>query len=100
MHADLVVVLALLHHLTWGRNIPLPEIAAWLSMRTDTWLILEFVPRTDPKAMELLGNRSFLPDYDAAVLEAQFSHYFSVDKQSPIAGTGRVLYRMRKNTVV
>ena len=99
--ADLVVALALLHHLTWGRNIPLPEIAAWLSMLTGAWLILEFVPRTDPKVIELLGNRrSPLPDYDAAVLEAQFSRYFSIDKQSPIAGTERVLYRMRKSTIV
>jgi hypothetical protein len=99
--ADLVVALALLHHLTWGRNIPLPEIAAWLSMLTGAWLILEFVPRTDPKALELAGNRrSLLPDYDAAVLEAQFSPYFSIDKQFPIAGTERVLYRMRKNTFV
>ena len=98
MSTDLVVALALLHHLALGRNIPLSKIAAYLSTLTNNWLILEFIPLTDPKAMDLIRNRrsNFAP-YDASLLEQQFSRYFTIDRQSPIPGTERILYRMKKN---
>jgi hypothetical protein len=98
MTADLVVVLALLHHLVLGRNIPLSRIAAYLSELTETWLILEFIPLTDPKARDLIRNRkNIYASYGTAELEQQFSRYFTIDRQSPIPGTERNLYRMKKN---
>jgi hypothetical protein len=98
MPTDLVVALALLHHLALGRNIPLSKIAAYLSSLTNGWLILEFIPLTDPKAMDLIRNRRSNPaPYDSALLEQQFSRYFTIDRQSPIPGTERILYRMKKN---
>ena len=99
MPSELVVALALLHHLVLGRNIPLSKVAAYFSTLTATWLILEFIPLTDPKAMDLVRNRrGALPAYDDASLEEQFGLYFTIDKRLPIPGTERVLYRMKKNT--
>ncbi len=97
MPADLVVALALLHHLVLSRNIPLSRIAAYFATLTHTWLIIEFIPLSDTKAMDLTRNRKTIPSpYDAIVLEQEFSRYFSIDKQEIIPGTKRVLYRMKK----
>ena len=97
LSVDLVTALALLHHLALGRNIPLHRIAAWLSTITRSWLILEFIPLTDPKAMEIVRHRQPPPDYSIDALENAFNPYFNVVNQSPIPGTERVLYLMRKN---
>jgi hypothetical protein len=97
MPADLVVALALIHHLVLGRNIPLTRIAAYLSQLTTAWLILEFVPLTDPKAAQLRGNRKGeAPPYDESALEQAFAGYFTIEKKSSIPGTERILYRMIK----
>ena len=97
MTADLVVALALLHHLVLGRNIPLSRIADYFSRLTHSWLILEFIPLSDPKAKDLVRNRrGALPLYDAASLEDCFGRHFTIDKQLPIPGTERILYRLRK----
>jgi hypothetical protein len=98
MPADLVAALALLHHLVLGRNIPLSKVAAYFSTLTTTWLILEFIPLADPKAMNLVRSRKgVLPAYDETCLEEQFGLYFTIDKKLPIPGTERVLYRMKKH---
>jgi hypothetical protein len=97
MPADLVVALALLHHLVLGRNLPLSRIAAYLARLTQTWLILEFIPLTDPKAQELVRNRkNFSTTYSLALMEAEFGRYFNIERQVPIPGTERVLFRMKK----
>jgi hypothetical protein len=99
MPSDLVAALALIHHLVLGRNIPMSRIAEYFSTLTHTWLILEFIPLTDPKAKDLVRNkRNFLPAYDPSTLEEQFSRFFTIDQQLPIPGTERVLYRMRKKS--
>jgi hypothetical protein len=100
MPADLVVALALLHHLALGRNLPLSKIAAYLATLTRTWLILEFIPLTDPKARDLIRNRKdFSTPYEKTVMEAEFEQYFVIERQVSIPGTERTLYRMKKITV-
>jgi hypothetical protein len=100
MPADLVVALALLHHLTLGRNLPLSKVAAYFAIVTRTWLILEFIPLTDPKARDLIRHRkNFSMSYEKAVMETEFGRYFSIERQKPIPGTERTLYRMKKITV-
>ena len=97
MPAELVVALALIHHLVLGRNIPLTRIAAYFSQLTTAWLILEFVPLTDPKATQLRENRKGeVPTYDQSALEQAFSGYFNIEKKSPVPGTERIFYRMIK----
>ena len=101
MPADLVVVLALIHHLALGRNIPLPQIASYLSALTQECLILEFVPLSDPKAAELIRNKTGPTiTYDVDTLEQAFLPYFQIEQQLPIPGTDRVLYRLKKNMEV
>ncbi len=83
MPAELVVALALIHHLVLGRNIPLTRIAAYLSELTTAWLILEFVPLSDPKAAQLRANRKGdIPRYDQTAFEQAFFPAISPSKKS------------------
>jgi hypothetical protein len=96
-HADLVVALALVHHLSLGRNIPLHLIAAYLNDLTENFLIIEFIPLSDEKAQELIAHKNAQPfGYDPASFESCFSRYFMIEKKEQIPGTDRILYRMKK----
>jgi hypothetical protein len=97
MPADLVVALALIHHLVLGRNVPLNRIAAYFFLLTKRWLIVEFVPLSDPKAEQLRRDRDAATiAYDEHRFEEAFGSYFTIEERSPIPGTERVLYRMIK----
>ena len=54
--ADLVLCLALVHHLRFTGNLPLSHIAEFLT-RLGRWLVIEFVPRDDPAVTHLLHGR-------------------------------------------
>ncbi|HXD79690.1 MAG TPA: class I SAM-dependent methyltransferase [Puia sp.] len=98
MRSDLVVALALVHHLALGRNIPLPLIADGFQQLTRRHLIVEFVPATDRKAMQLAARKdpALLEGYDSGNFEAAFGRYFRLDERETVAGTERVLYLMTK----
>jgi hypothetical protein len=98
VHSDMVIALALVHHLALGRNIPLPGIARYLAELTKNRLIIEFVPLTDEKARELIRNRAvWHTPYDAEAFERCLGEYFHIEARSVIPGTERILYRMKKN---
>src|SRR5690606_3889819 len=48
--ADLVLCLALMHHLLITENVPLPRFAEWLAAQTSGHAIVEYVPPADPMA--------------------------------------------------
>ncbi|MHA4807754.1 hypothetical protein ACX0G9_06595 [Flavitalea flava] len=94
---DLVVALALIHHLVFGNCIPLSDIAACFADLTREYLIIEFVPVTDPKTSELIKNKTGIHHpYDSFSFENTFGNYFTLVKQLKIPGTERVLYLMVK----
>ena len=53
---DLVLALALVHHLAIGSNIPLPKIVDWFVF-LGAEIVVEFVERDDPMAHHLLQNK-------------------------------------------
>lgn len=55
--ADLVMMLALIHHLTVGYAIPLEEIAKFAAGCTRRWLIIELIDPADPKLITLCAQR-------------------------------------------
>ncbi|MGZ6372732.1 MAG: class I SAM-dependent methyltransferase, partial [Candidatus Limnocylindria bacterium] len=55
-HADVLVALALVHHLAIGRNVPLPMISH-LMARLSPHLIVEWIPKGDPMVQRLLAAR-------------------------------------------
>ena len=94
-NADVVVALALVHHLAIGRNVPLPMISR-LMARLAPNLILEWVPKEDPMAKRLLAAREdIFADYSADGLRAAFRHDFEIVEEAPIEDSLRILFRMR-----
>lgn len=97
---DLVICLALIHHLAIGNNVPLPQVVAMLQ-RLGAWVLVEFVPKHDSKVQELLRNREdIFPDYTEAAFKAAFLRAFDVAWNRPIPGTDRSLYLFRRRDVV
>lgn len=94
--AGLILALALIHHLAISNNVPLEEIAQFLSGLGRN-LIIEFVPKSDPQAQRLLVSREdIFADYTQASFEHAFSQYFTVISSSPIGEGDRRIYRMAR----
>lgn len=94
---DLVLALALIHHLAISKNIPFDKLAELFEQITNRYLIIEFVPKTDDKVKLLLQNRKdiFL-NYTAEDFEKHFESSFHIKAKAMIADSGRTLYLMEK----
>jgi hypothetical protein len=94
---ELVVALALIHHLVIGKNISLEIIAEYLA-GISQHLIIEFVPRDDPKVQQMIASRKdVFGEYTEQRFEHCFKLYFQTMKKEKITGTSRILYLMQKN---
>lgn len=92
--ADLLLALALVHHLALSNNTPLERIAAWLRTLGKT-LIIEFVPKSDSQVQKMLASREdIFPAYTREGFEAAFSHHWDIIEAVPLAESERFLYRM------
>jgi hypothetical protein len=93
---ELVIALALIHHLVIGKNISLEMIAEYLS-GVAPQLLIEFVPREDPKVQQMLASRhDVFESYTMDNFEFYFGNYFDIKKKEKIAGTSRSLYLMQR----
>jgi hypothetical protein len=95
--ADLVLALALIHHLAVGNNVPLPAAAAWFARLART-VVIEFVPKADSQVQRMLASRTdIFGTYTQERFEAAFQRHFAITRRAPIAGTERVLYHLTRN---
>jgi hypothetical protein len=93
--ADMVLALALVHHLAIANNVPLPMVASFLRPCC-TWLAIEFVPKSDPKVQLMLQSREdVFPGYTVEGFERAFDELFVVERREPVKDSDRVLYLMR-----
>jgi SAM-dependent methyltransferase len=94
--ADVILALALVHHLAIGANVPLPMIAS-LFARLAPHAVVEFVPKEDAMAQQLLASRrDVFADYSSAGFRAAFAPWFEVVTETPIEGTARTLFHFRR----
>lgn len=94
--ADVVYALALIHHLAFAKNIPLPVIAAKFS-QICKFLIIEFVPKDDPKVILMLAAREDIFEfYSESSFEEAFSEFFVTERKMKVGSTNRILYLMNK----
>ncbi len=95
-NVDLILALALIHHLAIGKNIPMDKIARFFH-RMCQYLIIEFVPKEDEKVQFMLQQREdIFPYYTEPVFVSVFANYFSVVEKQAISGTTRTLYLMKR----
>jgi hypothetical protein len=96
--ADLILALALIHHLAISNNVPLKKVAEYFS-RLGKNLVIEFVPKEDSQVQILLSTRAdIFPNYTKEGFEAAFQHYFQIVETRAIAGSKRWLYLMQKRS--
>jgi hypothetical protein len=94
--ADLVLSLALVHHLAIGNNVPLRMISEYLAS-LGRYLAVEFVPKDDVRVRQLLSSRDdIFPDYTREGFEGALSSSFEIVRREPVASSTRLLYLLRK----
>lgn len=94
-HPDLVLALALIHHIVITANIPLPEFVAWLAS-LGSHLVIEFVTKDDPMVAKLLRNKEDIyHDYEQPVFEACLEEHFEIVRRQAVQDGLRTLYYAR-----
>ena len=96
--ADLAVVLALVHHLAIGHNVPLERVAEYLG-RLARALVIEFVPKGDSQVQRLLASRvDIFANYTQDGFERAFSTVFDIEQTLPVQDSVRTIYIMRRRS--
>jgi ribosomal protein L11 methylase PrmA len=96
--ADMVLWLALLHHVALTGGIPPDRQIAWIA-RTANRAIIEFIPRTDPKARALSQWRPTNREescYSREVIEEALQKHFTSVELADLPGSERILYSASK----
>ena len=94
--ADMVLALALVHHLAISNNVPLDRLADFFADAGRT-LAVEFVPKSDSQVQRLLATREdVFPDYRQDAFEAAFARRFTIEAAERVRESERTLYRMRR----
>ncbi len=94
---DLILALAIVHHLAIANNLPLKEIARYLSSLCK-YLVIEFVPKQDSQVQKLLASRDdIFPEYHEKGFEKAFGKYFVILRKDQIVESERMMYLMQKN---
>ncbi|MGE0745619.1 MAG: hypothetical protein AB7K86_10240 [Rhodospirillales bacterium] len=89
---DALIALALEHHLAIGRNVPLPEVVAWLAGLAPCGVI-EFVPKDDPTVRRMLALREdVFDDYGEPAFRAALARHARVIRAEAVSATGRTLF--------
>jgi len=94
--ADMVLALALIHHLAISNNVPLPQLADFFA-DAGRWLVIEFVPKSDSQVQKLLSSRKdIFPNYTREAFEDAFAERFAIHEKIPVEESERFLYLMEK----
>lgn len=92
--ADLLMALALIHHLHISAGIPFCHIAEYFS-KICKYLIIEFIPYNDKKVIQMNpGSRIDPNNYNKESFVREFSNYFKIKKTDSITDSSRTLFLM------
>lgn len=90
--ADVVMALALIHHLAISNNLPFSHISSFCKS-IGKHLIIEFVPKSDSQVKKLLSTREDIFDeYSQSHFEKSFSVDFTLLQKVSIPSSDRTLY--------
>jgi SAM-dependent methyltransferase len=93
---DLVLALALVHHVAISANVPVREFLDWLASLGSA-LVIEFPTREDPMVQKLLAPKreGLHPDYELEFFERALNEAFQVERSERLESGTRVLYFAR-----
>jgi ribosomal protein L11 methylase PrmA len=91
-NADLVLSLALVHHLILGRNLPVDDVLDWLVQVAPNGVV-EFVPKADPMAAQLLALKpDIAPDYQLDRFAAALERRARIVRRETVTASGRTMF--------
>jgi hypothetical protein len=95
-NADVLMALALVHHLAIGNNVPLSQLSQFFG-QLGRQLIIEFVPKSDPRVQHMLAaRRDVFADYSLEGLKAAFSADWDLAEEAQVEDSQRTLLRFNR----
>jgi SAM-dependent methyltransferase len=95
---DLVLMLALIHHLIVTERVPLEEILGLAAELTTELALIEFVGPEDPMFQRIVRGREHLHrGLNSAVFECACRRHFRIVRSQPLPDSHRTLYLLRKS---
>ncbi len=92
INADVVMALALIHHLAISNNLPFSKIAQYFS-RMSKYLIIEFVPKDDSQVERLLATRDdIFSGYTVEKFLNAMNEFYTLVQRIPIPETKREIF--------
>ena len=90
---DLVLALALVHHVTIAGNVPVTEFVDWLA-ELGAALVVEFPTRDDPMVQTLLAAKreGLHADYELDYFERRLGEAFEIRRREQLGSGTRVLF--------
>jgi len=89
---DLILCLALIHHIVITANVPLKNFIEWLASLSGA-LVIEFITKDDPMVKVLLKNKEDIYlDYELNWFEQCLKGCFQIEKIEPLKSGTRILY--------
>ena len=90
--ADMVISLAVLHHIVIGGNVPLEDAITYLTAMAPSGII-EWVPKNDGMVQTMLANREdIFKDYDEASFSRILQENAKIVTTEQISASGRKLF--------
>ena len=94
---DLVLCLAVLHHLVVGDGLPLAAVVDQVTALTRDVLVAEFVPSEDPWCRRLAAGRPVSAErWSIQAFEEEAARHFVIASRHPVGANGRTILVLRK----
>lgn len=94
--SDLVLALALIHHLVIGNNTPLPMVFE-LFARLGRFVIVEWVPKEDSQVQKMMrARKDIFETYHLDTFRKSLANRFEIIRETQIAETERILFCLRR----
>ncbi len=94
---DMVIALALLHHVLVNERVPLSQVLQLFAGLTRNLLVIEFISPQDPMFRHISrGRDSLYGDLTKAAFEAESSEQFDILRAVRVADSDRWLYLLQK----
>ena len=96
--SEIVLALALTHHLSISNQFSFEQIAAMLSRFSEQYCITEFVPANDEKVQLLMKDKQRSFDYyTETAIEKALETEFTIKDKRVIEGSERIIYLLEKH---
>ena len=97
--ADVLIALALIHHLVIGNNVSFAMVAEYFA-KLGEWLIVEFVPKGDSQVQRMLvARKDIFVDYDQTSFENSFESQYEILAKKSVEDSLRSIYLMRRKSM-